>query len=74
MRKGAKIYSIIYNLCPRCHSSRFWKYNNPYKNIITPNHDDLGRCKKCNLKFEIEPGFFLEQCMLVMLRLFLLAC
>ena len=58
MKKGSKIYSIIYNRCPRCHLSMFWKYNNPYKSIIQSNHDNLGRCKKCNLKFEIEPGFF----------------
>ncbi len=58
MKKGSKLYSILYNRCPRCHSSSFWKYNNPYKNIINVNHQDLGRCNKCNLKFEIEPGFF----------------
>ena len=58
MKQGSKIYSIIYNLCPRCHLSNFWKYNNPYKNIIISDHHNLGICETCNLKFEIEPGFF----------------
>ena len=57
-KKGKKIYSIIYNLCPRCHSSKFWPSNNPYKNIIIKNKGDIGLCKNCKLKFEMEPGFW----------------
>ena len=57
-KKGKKIYSIIYNLCPKCHSSPFWPSSNPYKNIIIKNKGDIGFCKKCNLKYEVEPGFW----------------
>ena len=57
-KKGKKIYSIIYNLCPKCHSSPFWPSSNPYKNIIIKNKGDIGFCKKCNLKYEMEPGFW----------------
>ncbi len=58
MKKGYKIYSILNNLCPRCHTASFWKYNNPYKNIFISNHYDIGRCENCKLKFELEPGFW----------------
>ena len=58
LSKGKKIYSIIFNLCPRCHVGKFWPSDNPYKNIFIKNKGRLGRCKNCNLKFEIEPGFW----------------
>ena len=58
INKGNKLYSIIYNYCPRCQNERFWPENNPYKNILVNNGGDLGACKNCNLKYEIEPGFW----------------
>jgi len=56
--KGTKAYSILNNVCPRCQSSKFWPKNNPYTNIFVKNNGDLGSCKSCNLKFEIELGFW----------------
>jgi len=53
-----KLYSIIYNCCPRCKSDKFWPKNNPYENILVRNGGDIGYCKNCNLKYEIEPGFW----------------
>ena len=58
IKKGNKLYSIIYNCCPRCQSNKFWPKSNPYKNILVKNGGDLGSCKNCKLKYEIEPGFW----------------
>ena len=58
IKKGNKLYSIIYNFCPRCQSGKFWPKNNPYKNILVNNGGDIGSCKNCNIKYEIEPGFW----------------
>ncbi|MAX68290.1 MAG: DUF983 domain-containing protein [Flavobacteriales bacterium] len=58
IKKGNKLYSIIYNYCPRCQTEKFWPENNPYKNIFVNNRGDIGSCKNCNLKYEIEPGFW----------------
>ena len=63
INKGNKLYSIIYNCCPRCQSDKLWPKNNPYKNILVNNGGDIGSCKNCNLKYEIEQGFGTEQCM-----------
>ncbi len=58
LNKGNKLYSIIYNYCPRCHIGYFWPERNPYKNLFISNGGDIGSCKNCNLKYEIEPGFW----------------
>jgi len=58
INKGNKLYSIVHNSCPRCQSDKFWPKNNPYSNILVDNGGDLGSCKNCNLKYEIEPGFW----------------
>ena len=58
IKKGNKLYSIIYNYCPRCQSDKFWPKGNPYKNILVKNGGDIGSCENCNLKYEIEPGFW----------------
>ena len=58
IKKGNKLYSVIYNCCPRCQSDKFWPKNNPYKNILVNHSGDIGSCKNCNLKYEIEPGFW----------------
>ena len=58
IKKGDKLYSIIYNCCPRCQSDKFWPKNNPYKNILVNNGGDIGSCNNCKLKYEIEPGFW----------------
>ena len=58
LNKGNKLYSIIYNYCPRCHTGKFWPESNPYKNLFVINGGNIGCCKNCNLKYEIEPGFW----------------
>ena len=56
--KGDKLYSVFYNYCPRCHTGTFWPENNPYKNILVNNGGDIGSCKNCMLKYELEVGFW----------------
>lgn len=55
-KKGTKIYSIVKGKCPRCHEGSFFKYPftfHPSK--ITQLHSN---CKKCHLKYMMEPSFF----------------
>lgn len=57
MRKGSKFYSIIKNKCPKCHEGSFWP-NSPLKNLINNKGHLNSNCSNCNLKFEIELGFW----------------
>ena len=54
--RSSKVYSIIYCTCPRCHNSKMFINENPYK---LENWDKMhSDCPSCNLHFEREPGFF----------------
>lgn len=56
LKKGSKLYSIFKMKCPRCHEGDLFINNNPY-NLKTfgKMHE---RCSECDLKYEIETGFF----------------
>jgi hypothetical protein len=56
--KGSKFYSILFNKCPRCHSGKFWKHTNPFKNIFNKEEKDDMCCNNCSLLFELEVGFW----------------
>jgi len=56
--KTGKLYSIFFNKCPRCNKGKFWKSNNPYYNLFLNEGENHSHCLNCDLKFEIEPGFF----------------
>ena len=56
--KTGKLYSIFFNKCPRCNKGKFWKSNNPYYNLFFNGGESHNKCSNCDLKFEIEPGFF----------------
>jgi len=56
--KTGKLYSIFFNKCPRCNKGKFWKSNNPYYNLFLNGGENHSHCLNCDLKFEIEPGFF----------------
>ena len=55
LKKGTKIFSILKMRCPRCNKGRFYE-SHPY------NLKKIGEVKKecnhCNLKYDMEPGFF----------------
>ena len=56
VKKGTKLFSIIYGKCPKCHEGDFFKYGftfNPSK--ITKLHEN---CCNCGLKYMMEPSFF----------------
>lgn len=56
VKKGTKLFSIIYGKCPKCHEGDFFKYGftfNPSK--ITKLHEN---CSNCGLKYMMEPSFF----------------
>lgn len=56
LKKGTKLYSILFNKCPRCHEGDFFKYKlnlNPSK--VLKLHEN---CSSCDLKYMMEPSFF----------------
>ena len=56
MLKGTKLYSILFNKCPRCQEGDFFITNTAYdlRRFDKMHH----RCSHCDLRFEPEPGFF----------------
>jgi uncharacterized protein (DUF983 family) len=56
METTSKIYSILYNKCPHCHSGNFFQTNNAYdlKAFGIMNK----RCSHCNEDFIREPGYY----------------
>lgn len=56
MFKNTKLYSILYNKCPKCHQGDFYKTKNPYdlKNF-TVMHE---KCTHCGELFHKEVGFY----------------
>lgn len=59
-RKGQKLYSIIYQKCPRCHEGELWKepFFKSLPQLIRGNYNMYERCPKCQLRYEQEPGFW----------------
>lgn len=55
IRKGSKLYSILFLKCPRCHEGAFLE-NHPY-NLSSMNRVRES-CPKCGLKYRIEPSFY----------------
>ena len=55
---GSKMYSVLYNKCPRCHIGRFWASNNPFKNMFSSYEETCKTCDNCCLFYELETGFW----------------
>ncbi len=56
MGKGTKLYSILFNKCPRCQKGNFFSVNNPY---TLKRFDDMNpQCPCCGERFEREPGYY----------------
>ena len=55
---GSKMYSVLYNKCPRCHIGRFWASNNPFKNMFSRSEETCKTCDNCCLFYELETGFW----------------
>jgi uncharacterized protein (DUF983 family) len=55
MLKGTKLYSILFNKCPRCHEGDFFET----KNAFTRDFDKMHKtCPHCGERYEPEPGFY----------------
>ncbi|GAB3909922.1 DUF983 domain-containing protein [Larkinella knui] len=56
MLKGNKLYSILFNKCPRCQKGDFFVTNNAYN---LRQFDKMHpQCAVCGQNFEPEPGFY----------------
>lgn len=55
-KKGSKLYSILFNKCPRCHEGDFMREKNMFKlHKAFQMHE---QCSKCGLKYMMEPSFY----------------
>ncbi|MFM6947646.1 MAG: DUF983 domain-containing protein [Aquirufa sp.] len=55
MSNPSKLLAVINARCPQCHEGRLFKFK--FWNLFnfTQMHE---HCPKCNMRYEIEPGFF----------------
>ena len=56
IRKGMKLYSILFGACPKCHQESMYVTKNPY--IITDTLKIHDHCSHCQTKYRLEPSFF----------------
>lgn len=56
LKKGSKIYGIVYGVCPKCHEESMYTNKNPY--IVSELFSMHENCSNCNTKYKIEPSFF----------------
>lgn len=56
IKKGTKLYSILYGACPKCHQESMYINKNPY--ILRDTLKIHGHCSHCKTKYRIEPSFF----------------
>lgn len=56
IRKGMKLYSILFGYCPKCHQESMYTVKNPY--IITDTLKINEQCSHCKTKYRLEPSFF----------------
>lgn len=54
-KKGSKINSILFGLCPKCQSESMYVQRNPYLGKLFKMHQN---CSVCRTKYKIEPSFF----------------
>ena len=55
-KKGTKLYSILFNKCPKCHKGDFMVEKNIFK--LHKAFKMHKNCSNCNFKYMIEPSFF----------------
>jgi len=56
MLKETKLYSILFNKCPRCHEGDFFETSNAYN--LKKFDKMYKKCPHCGEDFEPEPGFY----------------
>ncbi|MEZ4792002.1 MAG: DUF983 domain-containing protein [Gelidibacter sp.] len=56
IKKGNKLYSILYGSCPKCHEESMYITKSPY--VLSETLKMHERCSQCSFKYRIEPSFF----------------
>jgi len=56
IKKGSKLYSILFNKCPQCHEGDFMNEKNMFK--LHKAFKMNKKCAHCGLKYMMEPSFF----------------
>ncbi|WP_439152853.1 DUF983 domain-containing protein [Winogradskyella sp.] len=56
IRKGMKLYSILFGACPKCHQESMYVNKNPYALSETLKIHD--KCSHCDTRYRMEPSFF----------------
>ena len=56
IKKGSKLYSILFNKCPNCHEGDFMQEKNLFK--LNKAFKMNEKCSKCGFKYMMEPSFF----------------
>jgi len=56
IRKGMKLYSILFGACPKCHQESMYVEKNPY--ILSDTLAMNDHCSHCKTKYRMEPSFF----------------
>ncbi|HWY37155.1 MAG TPA: DUF983 domain-containing protein [Bacteroidia bacterium] len=54
--KRSRLYSVLFNKCPRCHKGNFFEVNNAYNLFAFTKQ--YKRCPVCNESFMRETGFY----------------
>lgn len=56
IRKGMKLYSILFGACPKCHQESMYVNKNPY--VLSETQKIHENCSHCGTKYRMEPSFF----------------
>ena len=56
IRKGMKLYSILFGVWPKCHQESMYVNKNPY--VLSEVIKMQEKCSHCHTKYQIEPSFF----------------
>ncbi|MGB1269759.1 MAG: DUF983 domain-containing protein [Flavobacteriaceae bacterium] len=56
LKKGSKLYSILFGKCPKCHEESMYEEKNPY--VLSRTLKLNEHCSSCGLKYHLEPSFF----------------
>lgn len=56
IRKGMKLYSILFGACPKCHQESMYVNKNPF--MITDTLKIHDECSHCHTRYRLEPSFF----------------
>lgn len=56
IKKGTKLYSILFGACPKCHQESMYINKNAFNLVDTLKIHD--HCSHCKTKYRLEPSFF----------------